>query len=118
MIFRRKKPKTGPDLSREEMQELVDENIQFAKKYAAAGNVSGMEMSLEIAMEYAQKIGISFSSQEIAEIKFMGYERGAKVLKERAMELQKEGKLREAQKAAQLATTYGNEARMLKFTLD
>ena len=118
MMFRRKKLKTGPELSREEMEELVNENIQFARKYASDGNVSGMEMSLEVVMQYAQKIGRSFSSQEIARIKLMGYERGEKVMLERITELQKAGKTREAQNAARLADTYGNEAKMLKYTLN
>ena len=96
-MFRKKKKKeTGPDLTREEMVELVHDNFQLAEKYANAGNVSGMEMSLEIALEYAQKIGRSFDSQEIAKIKFTGYERGEKALKKRAMELKEAGKLREA----------------------
>jgi soluble cytochrome b562 len=117
MMFRRKKSETGPELSREEMEELVDENIQFARKYANEGNVSGMEMSLEVVMQYGQKLGRSLDSQEMAEIKLMGYERGTKVMQERAAELQKEGKIREAQNAARLASTYGDEARMLKYTL-
>ncbi len=118
-MFRKKKlEKTGPDLTREEMTELVDENFQLAKKYANAGNVSGMEMSLEIAIEYAQKIGRSFDSQEMARIKLTGFERGEKTLKERAMELKDAGKLREAQKANDLATIYGDEAKILRYTLN
>ena len=117
MFRRRKKSEAGPELSREEMEELVDENIQFAERYASEGNVSGMEMSLEVAMQYAQKIGRSFDSREIAEIKLMGYERGEKVMRERVAELQESGKTREAQNAARLASTYANEARMLKYTL-
>lgn len=117
-MFRRKKEKTGPDLTREEMAELVDENFRLAKKYASAGNVSGMEMSLEIAMEYAQKIGRSFDSREIGNIKLTGFERGERALRERAMKLKEAGKLREAQKANDLAVTYGNEAKLLKYTLN
>ena len=117
MFRRKKKPETGPELSREEMEELVDENIQFAKRYANAGNVSGMEMSLEIVMQYAQKIGRSFDSREIGKIKLTGYERGTKVMQQRAAELQKEGKLREAQNATKLANTYDSEAKMIKFAL-
>jgi hypothetical protein len=117
-MFRRKKREdTGPELSREEMEELVDENIQFAKRYANLGNVSGMEMSLEIVMQYAQKIGRSFDSREMGNIKLTGYERGAKLMQEKAAELQKEGKIREAQNAIKLASTYDNEAKMLKYSL-
>ena len=116
-MFRKKKQKeTGPDLTGEEMVELVDKNFRIAKKYASAGNVSGM--SLEIAMEYAQKIGRSFDSREIAEIKFMGFEHGEKALRERAIQLKEEGKLREAQKANDLASIYGDEAKLLKYTLN
>ena len=116
-MFRKKKSKTEPELSREDMEELVNENMQFAKKYADEGNVSGMEMSLEIAMQNAQKIGRSFDSQEIGKIKLMGYERGEKLMRERTTELQKVGKINDAQNAARLASTYGNEAKMLKYTL-
>ena len=118
MLFRRKKKlDTGPELTREEMEELVEENIRFARRYASLGNVSGMEMSLELAMEYAQKTGRSFSSKEIAEIKLMGYERGAELMRKRVEKLKEEGKTQEAQNAARLASIYGDEASMLKFTL-
>ena len=117
MFRRKKKAETGPELSREEMEELVDENIRFAKRYANLGNVSGMEMSLEIVMQYAQKIGRSFDSREMGKIKLAGYERGAKLMQERAATLQKEGKIREAQNAVRLASTYDSEAKMLKYTL-
>ena len=118
MIYRRKKkPETGPDLSREEMEELVDENMRVARRHASAGNVSGMEMSLEIAMQYAQKLGRSFDSKDIEKVKLTGYERGEKVMQERAEELKKAGKTREAQNAVKLASSYGDEAKMLKYTL-
>ena len=117
MFRKKKKEEVGPELSREEMEELVDENIQFAKRYANLGNVSGMEMSLEIAIQYAQKIGRSFDSQEMGRIKLAGYESGAKLMQEKAAELQKEGKIREAQNAIKLASTYDNEAKMLKYVL-
>jgi len=117
LIRRKKKSDAGPELSKEDMEELVDENMRAAKKYAVAGNVSGMEMSLEIAMQYAQKLGRSFDSQEIGKIKLTGYERGEKVMQKRTAELQEAGKMREAQNAARLASTYGNEAKMLKYTL-
>ena len=38
-------------------------------------------------------------------------------MKKRIDELQEAGKMREAQNAARLASTYGNEAKMLKYTL-
>ena len=116
-MFRRKKKAQGPELSREEMEELVDENMRVAERQAKAGNVAGMEMSLEIAMEYAQKIGRSFDSREIGKIKLMGYERGEKVMQERTAALKNEGKMREAQNAARLASAYGSEATLLRNTL-
>jgi hypothetical protein len=116
-MFRRKKKAEGPDLSREEMEELVDENMRVGEKQARAGNVAGMEMSLEIALEYAQKMGRSFDSREIGKIKLMGYERGEKVMQERSAALQNEGKMREAQNAARLASAYGSEATLLRNTL-
>jgi len=119
MFRKKKKPEEpGPDLTREEMTELVDDNFRLAKKYASTGNVSGMEMSLEIAVEYAQKLGRSFDSQEMATIKLMGFERGEKALKKRATELKEAGKLREAEKAIDLATIYGDEAKILRYTFN
>jgi hypothetical protein len=117
MLFRRKKTAVEPELTREDMEELVDENIQFAEKYASEGNVSGMEMSMEIAMKYGQKIGRSFDSKMIEKIKLMGYELGEKSLREKALEFQKQGKAKEAQNALQLASIYGNEARLLRYIM-
>ncbi len=119
MIFKRKKKsETGIELSKEDMEELISENMRVAKRYASAGNVSGMEMSLEVAMQYAQKMGRSFDSQEIGKMKLMGYERGEKVMQAKMAEFKEAGKIREAQNAARLADTYGNEAKMLKYTLN
>ena len=117
MFHRKKKKETGPEFTREEMEELVTENIKAAKKYASEGNVSGMEMSLEEVMKYGKKIGREMDSTELAKLKLMGYENGAKVLRDRAAALQEAGKTGEAQNASRLAITYGNEAKMLKYTL-
>lgn len=116
-MLRKKQKESGPVLTREEMEELVDENFRLAKKYASAGTVSGTEMALETVMQYAKKIGRSFDSREIDNIKLMAYERGEKALRERAKELQEAGKYHEAQQAAGLAITYGNEAELLKHSL-
>ena len=116
-MLRKKKSEPKPELSREEMEELVDENMQFAERYARLGNVSGMEMSLEVATQYGQKIGRSFSSQESERIKLMGYEGGEKLMLARAAELREAGKIREAENAARLAISYGDEAKMLKLML-
>lgn len=117
MLKKKKKTETGPNLTKEEMEELVDKNMQIALKYAKAGNVSGMEMSLEVALQNAQKIGKSFDSREIGRIKLEGFERGEEALRKRALELKEAGKMNEAQKAAALAVTYGNEAKLIKFSL-
>lgn len=118
MLFKKKKREIEPELPREDMVELVDENIKFAEKYASEGNVSGMEMALEIVAKYSQKIGRKLETQKTEKIKLIGYERGEKALKERAMKLQKEGKIREAQNAIKLANAYGNEAKMLRLTIN
>jgi len=118
MLFGRKKPIVPePELTREEMNELVEESIKFAKIYAIDGSVSGMEMALQDAIKYGRKIGRSFDSTEIAKMKLIGYERGEKVMREREEEFRKAGKLNEAQNALQLAESYGNEARLLKMTV-
>lgn len=119
MFFIRRKPKRipEPDLTKDEMQEIVDENVKFAKIYANDGNVSGMEMALEDALKYSRKLGKSLDSNEITKIKMTGYKNGAKVMQNRAEELSKVGKIRESQNAHELATKYANEAEMLKRTL-
>ena len=119
MLFWGKKPKImpEPELTREEIDELVDESIKFAKIYANDGNVSGMEMAFQDAIKQGRKIGRSFDSTEIAKIKLMGYERGEKLMREREAELKKAGKINEAQNAFMLAESYSNEAILLKKTL-
>ncbi len=119
MLFWRKKTNKvpEPELSREDMEDVVKESIRFAKIYAGDGNVSGMEMALQDAMKYGRKIGRSFDSTEIARIKLTGYERGERSMREREAELRKAGKLNEAQNALKLAESYGNEAQLLRRTL-
>jgi hypothetical protein len=119
MLFWGKKPKiiSEPELTREEINELVDESIKFAKIYATDGNVSGMEMAFQDAVKYGRKIGRSFDSTEIAKIKLMGYERGEKLMREKEAELKKAGKINEAQNALILAESYGDEAILLKKTI-
>jgi hypothetical protein len=119
MPFWKRKPKhiSEPELSREDMEELVDESIKFAKIYASDGSVSGMEMALQDAVKYGRKIGRSFDSIEIAKIKLMGYELGEKVMLKREAELRKAGRFNEAQNALNLAELYGTEAKLLKKTI-
>lgn len=116
MFFRRKK-KTEIELSKEEMEEILNESISYAKSYAASGNVSGMEMSLEDVEKYSKKLGISYDSTELTKIKLTGYERGEKLMRKKAEELKKAGKIREFNNAIALANEYGNEARILRALL-
>lgn len=116
-MFFRKKKIPEPVLTREEMEEIVRESISYAKSYAANGNVSGMEMSLEDAEKYGKKLGISYDSTELIKIKLMGYERGEKLMRKRAEDLQKTGKIRESNNAITLADEYASEARMLRTLL-
>jgi len=117
MLFRKKRHKIEPDLTKEDMEELVTENIQFAERYSNEGNVSGMEMSLEIVLKYSQKIGKNFDSHIINKIKLKGYELGEKNLREMALKYEKEGKVQEARNAINLANIYGNEAKLLKYII-
>ena len=116
MLFWNKKPKKipEPDLTKEEMQEIVDENIKFLRIYANEGNVSGMEMVLEEAIKYGRKLGISLDSNEIAKIKMLGYRHSEKIMRNKAEELSKAGKARESENALELAEKYLNEAELLK----
>ena len=106
-----------PELTKEEMEELVDESIKFAKIYAIDGNVSGMEMAFQDAIKHGRKIGRSFDFTEIAKIKLVGYERGEKLMRERELELRVAGRLNEAQNALNLAEAYATEAILLRKTL-
>lgn len=114
-FFKRKsKRKLEPDLTEDEMQEIVEESIKFARIYANDGNVSGMEMALEEALKYSKKLGKSLDSNEITKLKIKGYEKGAKAMQNKADEMSKAGKIRESQNAKELATRYANEAELLK----
>ena len=115
MLFRRKKEIPEPELTREEMEELVDEGLKYAGQYAAEGNVSGMEMALEEAMKYGRKIGRSFDPDNIDRIRLQGYELGEKLMRKQAEKYQGAGKLREYQNAMQLADSYGGQAGMLRY---
>lgn len=116
MFFFKRKPKRKPepDLTKDEMQEIVEESVKFAKIYADDGNVSGMEMALEEALKYSKKLGKSLDSKEITKIKIKGYEKGAKAMQNKADEMSKAGKVRESQNANELAAKYANEAELLK----
>ncbi len=116
-MFFRKKKKPELELTREEMEEILRESISYAKSYAANGNVSGMEMSLEDVEKYSKKLGISYDSKDLTQIKLMGYERGERLMRKKADEFQKAGKTREFNNAITLADEYKNEARILRTLL-
>lgn len=117
MLFRRKKAQSTLELSVDEINDLIRSNVEYAEQCSCEGNVSGMEMALEVAAENAQKIGRTLASRRISEIKLMGYERGVEALKARIKSLQEEGKSVEAQRLQMLLETYSNEAELLRYTL-
>jgi hypothetical protein len=116
-MLRRKKEKSELDLSVDEINDLIRENLQYAEKFAHEGNVSGMEMALEVAVENAQKIGRTLKSSRISEIKLMGYERGVESLQEQIKKLEAEGKSVEAQRLQILLASYSNEAELFRRAL-
>ena len=117
MLFRRKKTEATVDLSVDEINDLIRSNLEYAEQCAHEGNVSGMEMSLEVALEQAQKIGRTLKSSRISEIKLMGYERGVESLQAQIKSLEAEGKSVEAQRLQMLLESYSNEAELFRLTL-
>jgi len=117
MLFKRKKKESTLELSVDEINDLIRSNLEYAEQCAHEGNVSGMEMALEVALEHAQKIGRTLESSRISEIKLMGYERGVDSLKARIKDLETEGKSVEAQRLQMLLESYSNEAELFKSAL-
>jgi len=117
MLFRRKKTESTLQLSVDEINDLIRSNLEYAEQCSREGNVSGMEMALEVAAENAQKIGRRLKSKHISEIKLMGYEHGVESLKARIKSLEEEGKSVEAQRLRMLLETYSNEAELLRYAL-
>lgn len=115
MFFRRRRRKIyEPELSIEEMEELVSEGIRYAAQYAEEGNVSGMEMALEEAIKYARKLKKELDPTEIDRIKLKGYELGGQLMQKRAEQLKREGKVRESQNANILAEEYKKQAELIR----
>jgi DNA replication protein DnaD len=117
MLFRRKKTESTLDLSVDEINDLIRSNLEYAEQCAHEGNVSGMEMALEVALEHAQKIGRTIKSSRISEIKLIGYERGVESLQARIKSLEAEGKSVEAQRLQMLLESYSNEAELFRRAL-
>jgi soluble cytochrome b562 len=115
------KPKLPPipkaELTRSEIEELIRTNMAYARKWAEEGNVSGMEMALEEVIQRLREIQQPINSREMAQLKAMGYERGTKLMCQRAEQLEKAGKIREAQNSRTLAESYKNEAELIKRSL-
>jgi len=119
MLFWKKKKKIAPEpeLSKDDIIEIINENIKYAKIYSNDGNVSGMEMSIEIAIKYSNQLGQMLDSDDIAKIKLIGYERGEKLMRKKANEFRAEGKINQADNAEILADNYASEALMLRQTI-
>lgn len=117
MLFRRKKAESTLELSVDEINDLIRSNLKYAEQCAHEGNVSGMEMALEVASEHALKIGRTLKSSRISEIKLMGYERGVEALQTQMKNLEAEGKSVEAQRLQMLLESYSNEAELFRRTL-
>jgi TATA-binding protein-associated factor Taf7 len=117
MLFRRKKVESSLDLSVDEINDLIRSNLEYAEQCAREGNVSGMEMALEVALEQARKVSRTLKSSRISEIKLTGYERGVESLQGQIKDLEGEGKSVEAQRLQMLLESYFNEAELLRRAL-
>ena len=117
MLFKRKKTESTLELSVDEINDLIRSNLKYAEQCAHEGNVSGMEMALEVASEHALKIGRTLKSSRISEIKLMGYERGVEALQTQIKNLEAEGKSVEAQRLQMLLESYSNEAELFRRAL-
>ncbi|MBC8232286.1 hypothetical protein H8E77_22295 [bacterium] len=117
MLFKRKKQESTVDLSVDEINDLIDSNLKYAERCAHEGNVSGMEMALEVASERALRVSRTLKSSRISEIKLMGYERGVESLQAQIKNLEAEGKSIEAQRLQMLLASYSNEAELFRRAL-
>jgi len=117
MLFRRKQAESSLDLTVDEVNDLIQSNLEYAEQCANEGNVSGMEMALEVAVENARKVSRTLQSRRISEIKLLGYERGVELMQEQIKNLEAEGKSVEAQRLQILLGSYLNEAELFKRAL-
>lgn len=112
-MFRRKKRPQSP-LTDEERRELIRENLEYARKCAEEGNVSGMEMALESVITHSHAINEIVDMRSLSRIKLTGYQRGVEKLNERIESLRLEGKSDEAEKLSALLRSYRREAASIK----
>ena len=113
-MFRRRRKKPQSPLTEEERRELIRENMEYARKCAEDGNVSGMEMAIEMVINHSHAINEIVDMMEIKRIKLMGYQRGVEVLNQRIATLREEGKEEEAERLGILMRSYRREALSIK----
>ncbi|HEX30181.1 TPA: hypothetical protein ENG04_08890 [Candidatus Poribacteria bacterium] len=113
-MFRRRRKKPQSLLTEGERRELIRENMEYARKCAEDGNVSGMEMAIEMVINHSHAINEIVDMMEIKRIKLMGYQRGVEVLNQRIATLREEGKEEEAERLGILMRSYRREALSIK----
>ena len=113
-MFRRKKKKKGLPLTPEETRQVIREHWEYARRCAEEGNVAGMEMALEVVVNYSHAINEIVDRDAINRLKLMGYERGVENLSTRIDLLRLEGNEEEAQKLMILVRSYRREAASIR----
>lgn len=113
-MFRRRKKKPQSPLTEEERRVLIRENMEYARKCAEGGNVSGMEMAIEMVIKHSHAINEIVDMMEIKRIKLMGYQKGVEALNRRIEALREEGNEEEAERLGMLMRSYRREALSIK----
>ncbi len=113
-MFRRRKKRPQSPLTEEERRELIRENMEYARRCAEDGNVSGMEMAIEMVINHSHAINEIVDMMEIKRIKLTGYQKGVEELNRRIALLREEGKEEEAERLGILMRSYRREALSIK----
>lgn len=113
MLFRRKRKKEF-HLTPEETRQVIREHWEYARRFAEEGNVAGMEMALEVVINYSHAINEIVNRDEINRLKLIGYERGIENLSTRIDALRLEGKKEEADRLMTLVRSYRREAASIR----
>ncbi|HID55045.1 TPA: hypothetical protein EYP37_00835 [Candidatus Poribacteria bacterium] len=113
-MFRRRKKKVQSPLTEEERRELIRENMEYARRCAEDGNVSGMEMAIEMVIKHSHAINEIVDMGEIKRIKLTGYQRGVERLNRKIATLREEGNEEEAERLSILMRSYRREALSIK----
>lgn len=113
MLFKRKRKKEF-HLTPEEARQVIREHWEYARRFAEQGNVAGMEMALEVVINYSHAINEVVSRDEINRLKLIGYERGIENLSTRIDALRLEGKEEEADRLMTLVRSYRREAASIR----